>query len=55
MNQRDPAARPHYGRNVGVLGLLALPLITINTALRTPNGATGASSTNGGPWYWRWS
>jgi hypothetical protein len=41
MNQRDPAAGPHYGRYVGVLGLLALLLITINTALTKPNGATG--------------
>jgi|NGEPerStandDraft_6_1074524.scaffolds.fasta_scaffold03444_3 hypothetical protein len=41
MNQREPAAGPHYGRHVCVLGLLALPLITINTALTKPNGATG--------------
>lgn len=31
----------HYGRYVGVLGLLVLVLITINTALTKPNGATG--------------
>ncbi len=30
-----------YGRYVGVLALLALVLITINTALTKPNGATG--------------
>ncbi|MGA2319565.1 MAG: hypothetical protein ABSG95_02325 [Solirubrobacteraceae bacterium] len=30
-----------YGRYVGVLGLLVLVLITINTALTKPNGATG--------------
>lgn len=31
----------HYGRYVGLLGLIALVLITINTALTKPNGATG--------------
>jgi hypothetical protein len=31
----------HYGRYVGALGLLILVLITINTALTKPNGATG--------------
>ncbi len=31
----------HYGRYVGLLGLLALVLITLNTALTKPNGATG--------------
>lgn len=30
-----------YGRYVGVLALLALVLITLNTALTKPNGATG--------------
>jgi hypothetical protein len=30
-----------YGRYVGLLGLLILVLITINTALTTPNGARG--------------
>jgi hypothetical protein len=32
---------PHYGRYVGVLGLVILILITINTALTKPNGSTG--------------
>ena len=32
---------PHYGRYVGVLGVLALVLITINTIVTKPNGATG--------------
>lgn len=36
-----PQARTHYGRYVGVLGLIALLLITINTALTKPNGSTG--------------
>jgi hypothetical protein len=31
----------HYGRYVGALGVLILVLITINTALTKPNGATG--------------
>ena len=31
----------HYGRYVGVLGLVILVAITINTALTKPNGATG--------------
>jgi hypothetical protein len=33
--------RNHYGRYVGLLGVLAVVLITINTALTKPNGATG--------------
>ena len=37
----EPLQSTHYGRHVGVLGLLALVLITINTALTKPNGATG--------------
>jgi len=32
---------PRYGRYVGVLGALILVLITINTALTKPNGASG--------------
>lgn len=36
----EPLQSTHYGRHVGVLGLLALVLITINTALTKPNGAT---------------
>ena len=31
----------HYGRYVGLLGILIVVLITINTALTKPNGATG--------------
>jgi peroxiredoxin len=31
----------HYGRYVGILGIVILVLITINTALTKPNGATG--------------
>jgi hypothetical protein len=37
----QPLPQTHYGRYVGVLGLIALVLITINTALTKPNGATG--------------
>jgi hypothetical protein len=38
--QEAPPAK-HYGRYVGALGLLILVLITINTLLTKPNGATG--------------
>ena len=38
-SQVRPDAR--YGRYVGLLGLVILALITINTALTKPNGATG--------------
>jgi hypothetical protein len=31
----------HYGRYVGVLGLVIVALITVNTVLTKPNGATG--------------
>lgn len=33
--------RPHYGRYVGLLGLVILVLITINTVLTKPNGSRG--------------
>lgn len=38
-SQVRPDAR--YGRYVGLLGLVILALITLNTALTKPNGATG--------------
>jgi len=34
-------SNPRYGRYVGLLGLAILVLITVNTALTKPNGATG--------------
>lgn len=37
---RSPAG-PRYGRYVGLLGLVILVLITINTALTKPHGAAG--------------
>jgi hypothetical protein len=48
--QRGPFARggrpppsdgPHYGRYVGVIGVVLLILITINAIVTKPNGATG--------------
>ena len=36
-----PAAAPRYGRYVGLLALVILALITINTIVTKPNGATG--------------
>jgi hypothetical protein len=36
-----PRTGPRYGRYVGLLGVLIVVLITINTALTKPNGATG--------------
>jgi hypothetical protein len=52
MNPSEPPRRPapgpvlgsyprRYGRYIGVLGLVILVLITINTALTKPNGAKG--------------
>lgn len=35
------AAGPHYGRYVGLLAVVILVLITINTVLTKPNGVTG--------------
>ena len=40
MSQPEPTG-PRYGRYVGVLGLLIVVLITLNTALTKPNGAAG--------------
>jgi hypothetical protein len=42
---RDPAVVPsqHYGRYVGLLALVILVLITINTILTKPNGASGVA------------
>ncbi len=37
----QPLPRPHYGRYAGLLALLILVLITINTIVTKPNGATG--------------
>ncbi len=36
-----PSATPHYGRYVGLLALLIIGLITLNTALTKPNGGSG--------------
>jgi hypothetical protein len=36
-----PAAAPRYGRYVGLLALVILALITLNTIVTKPNGATG--------------
>ncbi|HEY2142074.1 MAG TPA: hypothetical protein VGG98_08440 [Solirubrobacteraceae bacterium] len=40
MSRPEPTGR-RYGRYIGVLGLLILVLITVNTALTKPNGVTG--------------
>jgi hypothetical protein len=40
MSQPEPTG-PRYGRYVGILGLLIVVLITINTALTKPNGVGG--------------
>jgi AhpC/TSA family len=40
MSRPEPPG-PRYGRYVGLLGVLILILITVNTALTKPNGATG--------------
>jgi hypothetical protein len=39
-----PAARPSYGRYVGLLALLILALITVNTILTKPNGDKGIAT-----------
>src|SRR5205823_757302 len=39
--RRAAAARPRYGRYAGLLGLLILALIVVNTVLTKPNGARG--------------
>jgi hypothetical protein len=41
MSRPEPVAPPRYGRYVGVLALLILALITINTIVTKPNGAKG--------------
>jgi len=41
MNPSERPTGPRYGRYAGMLGLLILVLITINTALTKPNGAGG--------------
>jgi len=40
-SEGQPPRRPSYGRYVGMLGILILILITINTIVTKPNGATG--------------
>ena len=40
-------AQPHYGHYVGLLGVVILILITINTLVTKPNGSTGIAP--GGP------
>jgi hypothetical protein len=37
----DPQPRTHYGRAVGVIGLVLLAFITLNTLLTAPRGADG--------------
>lgn len=49
MSQPDPQANdttPHYGRYVGLLGLVIVILITLNTILTKPNGAVGITPGN---------
>ena len=42
MSSKPPApAGPHYGRYVGLLAVVILALITLNTILTKPNGAKG--------------
>jgi hypothetical protein len=41
MSTPEPAAPPRYGRYVGLLALLILALITVNTIVTKPNGAKG--------------
>ncbi|MEA2313928.1 MAG: hypothetical protein QOI03_620 [Solirubrobacteraceae bacterium] len=38
-----PTPTPHYGRYVGLLAIVILALITINTITTSPNGATGVA------------
>jgi hypothetical protein len=37
----DPFKTPHYGRYVGLLALVIIALITLNTAFTKPNGGSG--------------
>lgn len=41
MSSPEPAAPPRYGRYVGLLAVLILVLITVNTIVTKPNGARG--------------
>jgi hypothetical protein len=41
MNRSEPVAGQRYGRYVGLLALLILALITVNTIVTKPNGARG--------------
>jgi hypothetical protein len=41
MSRPEPRPAPRYGRYVGLLALLILALITINTVATKPNGARG--------------
>jgi hypothetical protein len=41
MSRSEARAGPHYGRYAGLLALLVLVLITINTVVTKPNGVTG--------------
>jgi hypothetical protein len=41
MSTPEPAAPPRYGRYVGLLALLILALITVNTIVTKPNGDKG--------------
>jgi hypothetical protein len=40
-DQAPPPPRAHYGRYVGLLAIVILILITINTIVTKPNGSTG--------------
>ncbi len=41
MSTPEPAAPPHYGRYVGLLALVIVALITVNTIVTKPNGDKG--------------
>ena len=41
MSRPEPAPAQRYGRYVGILGVLIVVLITINTTLTKPNGVGG--------------
>jgi len=41
MNPSEQSAGPRYGRYVGLLGLLIVVLISVNTIVTKPNGARG--------------
>jgi hypothetical protein len=47
MNPSERAAGPQYGRYAGLLALLILALITVNTIVTKPNGATGIEPGHG--------